>query len=210
MPCGEHEDAQSRSGRALFESINVFAELMENCRFKDLATSVLASFNKGARVGRPDEQLLHRINAERLQITSRFASMFSKGGPLHYDKRPEGHKILCLAPTWKVVNEINDAAFENLRRTNQHYRMWATHTEETKGPVNKEEAAKLSALFSRPGGSNKSSHSFNYLDIAIGSRVQMNTNVATNLGTCNIYLPCSKSLIKSSHVGCIKAYSAGL
>ena len=63
-----------------------------------------------------------------------------------------------------------------------HYRMWATHTEETRGPATSSQAAHLSTLFSRPSGSNKSNKSFNFLDIAIGSRIQLNANVATNLG----------------------------
>jgi hypothetical protein len=140
MKCGDLESAESRAGRELFEDINVYAELMENCRFRDLTASPLASFNKTARIGQPDVELLDAINA-RVQINADYESLFHDYGPLHPTKRDNGHKILCLAGTWKVVNEINDAAFHSLRKTKQHYRMWATHTEENRGPVTPTEAA---------------------------------------------------------------------
>lgn len=179
---GDFESPESRAGRKLFEDINVYAELIENCRFKDINASPLANFNNSARIGCPNENLLDQINAQCLQINPQFSLLFSEGGPLHPSKRPDGHKVLCLAPTWKVVNGINDEAFASLRKTKQHYRMWATHTDENKGAVNRQQAAHLSTLSSRPTGAKKSSHSLNYLDLAIGSRIQLNNNVATDLG----------------------------
>lgn len=63
------------------------------------------SFNKTARIGEPDEELLNAIhNAQCVQVNPDFYSLFSSDdnttGPLHPDKRPDGHKVLCLAPTY--------------------------------------------------------------------------------------------------------------
>lgn len=111
MPRKANEDHKSLLGRRLFESMNVFVELTENVRMKDVTDRTLPDFNRTARIGEPDLHLLNELNSTRTVL-------YETVGPLIADleKTVDGkgnirgpdnaRKILCLAPTWDQVRMI--------------------------------------------------------------------------------------------------------
>ena len=91
-PKVDKQDRWTLEGYALWQQINAFVELTENCRFKDLSTSLLASFNRVARIEEMTEDLLARMNAQCLCITYDEAMRKIKAQP-----NIDAEKVVTLA-----------------------------------------------------------------------------------------------------------------
>ena len=103
------EDYNTKKGRALFDLINVCIELTENCRIsKDSQSSVLANFNRTARIGQPDEALMNTLNSTRLSLHKHVGTLI-KDIATTYDSEgllrgpDKAAQVLVLAATWDQV-----------------------------------------------------------------------------------------------------------
>ena len=93
------------------------------------------------------------------------------------------------------MHTINNECFRQLQQDNSlHYRIWAHHKSKDSNQCSKHAQEKYSHYASIEGGKDKTfgrpsgcPHAYNYLDLAIGSRVQLTDNLATELGLYNGY-----------------------
>ena len=152
---------QIKKGRIIWNNLNEYFELTENCRFKNIKESPLAEFNETARIGIPNEKLLNMINSkcivsneERLQ--------------LYLNERPKNDQDLTvyLATTNKVVKDINYKALKRLKASgNFNTKIYAEHisTENKITEIKDEELRKLYIENYDPPN----------IELAIGSRVRI-------------------------------------
>ena len=75
--------------------------MTENCRFTNIDDSPLAKFALGARIGRPDENLLQEMNAYCLAGDGENALSDA------LQRHPNGYRMVVLAPTHKAVDSVN-------------------------------------------------------------------------------------------------------
>ena len=108
-PPRANENTYTKKGRALFDLINVCIELTENCRIsKDSQGSVLANFNRTARIGQPDEKLMNLLNGTRISLHKTVGPLL-KDIAQTYDSQNvlrgphKASQVLVLAATWKQV-----------------------------------------------------------------------------------------------------------
>jgi len=103
--------------KLLWSKLTTAFILTENCRFDNISESLLAQFAEGARVSNPDMRLIDKINLVCL-VDSRehLQQRLAERDLLHnstclpsqiLDKR----KVVILAPTHEVVNEINSKVY---------------------------------------------------------------------------------------------------
>ena len=90
-------------GKMLWDKINVFVELKRNYRFSGSSEELLPSFLHGARIGDPDQSLLHKINGTCIMTSVSTAVARSNDA------------AIWIAPTNALVDEHNTRALESLR-----------------------------------------------------------------------------------------------
>ena len=156
---------QARSGQKIWHTLNEFAELTENMRFKNDTSGVLQNFLAGARVSKVDENLLQHMN-KRMMLTADEAKL--KADP----------RAVWVAHKKEDVAQFNSDDFQcKLRNGVAAFRIVAQHTAATDLKAHPNEAKKL-ILYktTNPQGLPI------YIDIAIGSRVSCTQNLGTQIG----------------------------
>ena len=154
-------------GRAIWHSMTDYIELTEACRYLDGNDSVLAKFLTAARKGIVHEDILVTINERYKMSVDETISLANE-------------KAIWMANTKKEVEKINNMCFDNLTKNGKlSYRIVAEHipskalipfpNEQTKEELYKYE----------------DDNSPSYIDLAIGSRVSINKNLATQIGCYN-------------------------
>ena len=101
-PKPEKQDKWTVEGYDLWAGLNDFVELLENCRFKDLSSSLLATFNNKARIGEVTEELIARMNAKCLCLT--YEDALEK---INARTNRDNSKVITLACTNEQVNKRN-------------------------------------------------------------------------------------------------------
>lgn len=91
---------------------------------------------------------------------------------------------IWLAATNHTVNNINDLCFSNLQKTSPHYRCVCHHETAVEQPVlpqNENSTITNESLFKYPSDKLPPP----YVDLAIGTRVRLTQNIATQIGLYN-------------------------
>lgn len=164
-------DAKAVTGRDLWFTLNRYLSFAVSTRYDGHTGIDLDNFLKGARVGVPEVDYIDQLNA-RMCITIQEA--MQKTHP----------KALWLASTKKEVMEINIFMYNNLvKRGNFAYDVVAHHT------TSKEHGTKVSKekrkqLFKDTEWKilKKTNITPGVLRLAVGSRVKVTENLATQLG----------------------------
>ena len=162
--------------------MNIYHPLTENCRFKDITTSTLANFNHGARVCAPNNDLLDDINSTRIVVNADNLEQELR-------KRVPDDTLFTttLAYTNAECNTINDECFDLLRtRGAEHTYIFATHSTSSPSGLGADELNDIKQI-SLLSVKNKAYDS-PFLRVAIGSRMRITSNIATQLGTCKLSL----------------------
>lgn len=164
-------EVKAVTGRDLWYSLNRYVNFKVSTRYDGHTGVDLDRFLKGARVGRPDTAYIDRFNA-RMCITVEEA------------KRKTHPKAMWLASTKKEVDDINKFMYNDLvKRGNFAYDVVAHHTTsmERGGRISKKERIKIfkDTEWKTP---RKSNITPGVLRLAIGSRVKLTENLATQLG----------------------------
>jgi hypothetical protein len=165
-------------GLETWDGLNEFVILTENTRHKDDASPVMNSFLKGARIGRIDEKLLHKMN-ERVMTSVASA------------KRLAGPDAVWIAHTNKIVKQFNEDDFkERVESGLTHFRIIARHTPASQ-LIDAPDAVTIQKLLKtrRPNCPPP------YLDLAIGTKVSCTKNLGTQIGKIQIR-QCSYILAK--------------
>jgi hypothetical protein len=160
--------SNAKLGRDLWLQISTYFELTENCRFVDGEDATFPQFIHNARIGQVDETALDKINYKCLCVDVQEAMIRAN------------RKAVWIAPTRAKVAEHNDRNFEMLKAEGAYYfRIIAVHkaTSQQQQAPNEEELAELFK--------NNDKDYPTHLDIAIGSRVRVTENLATQLGVFN-------------------------
>jgi PIF1-like helicase len=169
---------KSLKGLETWDGLNEFVILTENTRHKDDASPVMNSFLKGARIGRIDEKLLHKMN-ERVMTSVASA------------KRLAGPDAVWIAHTNKIVKQFNEDDFkERVESGLTHFRIIARHTPASQ-LIDAPDAVTIQKLLKtrRPNCPPP------YLDLAIGTKVSCTKNLGTQIGKIQIR-QCSYILAK--------------
>ena len=155
-------------GRQIWQTMTDYFELTEACRFLDGNNSALATFLSGARKGIVDDDILTVINERYFMSVDEIMTLAHE-------------KAIWMANTKNDANIINDKCFKNLIKQNKMaYRIVAEHTSGVSllPPPNeskKEELFRYESDYYGPAS----------IDLAIGSRVSINQNLATQIGVFN-------------------------
>jgi hypothetical protein len=156
-----------KKGRLIWNDINEFEELTENCRFRNDNTPIMGRFFSGARVGTINNDYLDIVN-ERVVLSPEAAK-----AQCHPD-------ALWIANTHKEVNKINKADFDSKLADNIiHYRIISQFKTATDLEPNPSQTMKQQ-LYNKFNPKKP-----NYIDLAIGTRVLVPTNLATQIGIFN-------------------------
>ena len=154
-------------GRAIWHSMTDYIELTEACRYLDGNASVLAKFLTAARKGIVHEDILVIINERYKMSVEETISLANE-------------KAIWMANTKKEVENINNMCFNNLTQNGKlSYRIVAEHIP-SKALIPFPDEQTKEELYKYEDDSSPS-----YIDLAIGSRVSINKNLATQIGCYN-------------------------
>ena len=179
-----YSDSDNRSIRRGYEiwhtDMNYYSVLTENCRFTNLSDSVLASFNVGARIGNPDENLMNQINAscyvgDHNELDNRLETKYTAEDRI---------KTVSLAFTNVEVDKVNEVEFHKLcQKGAQHTTIRARHTT---GANNDDVTTDIAESLQ-----NTTSNEYDsaVINLAIGTRCRCTQNLSPQLGkTKTIYV----------------------
>ena len=167
-------DRAIRRGYEIWHTeMNYFNVLTENCRFSNLSESVLASFNVGARIGVPNEDLMNEINAscyvgDHIELDIQLDTKYTAEDRI---------KTVSLAFTNVEVDKVNDIEFHKLcQKGAQHATIRAIHTTGANDEdVSPEIAESLHNTILKEYDST-------VINLAIGTRCRCTQNLSPQLG----------------------------
>jgi hypothetical protein len=154
----------------LFKILNEYIELTENCRFNNAELSIFAKFLHYARTGNNKViQYLDEINKACIELTPTTSS------------KCNNPNTLWLADTNKDVSKINHNKLQQLLNSSPvAYRIISRHTSvrqliSAPNQLIKEKLYKIQ----------HDKHCLPYIDLAVGARVMVTKNLATQIGIYN-------------------------
>jgi hypothetical protein len=172
-----------RLGLLLWKKLNVFIELIENFRFAEGPDCLLAKLLVGARVGKPNLDLLCELNGQRTVL-----SVAQAEARCHKD-------ALWLAPTKELVQEHNDRGSKHLQEARPRplvYRSVAKHhayneVSEGQTTVSRNVAVQLCKCKEVYVGKSHNKEELPPIEIeyVVGGRVRVADNDGTQLGIYN-------------------------
>ena len=167
---------QAVIGRELWTKINTYAELTQNFRCRNHPNDMLPPFLQSARVGKADKQLVEQIN-DQCYAT-------------HKDDMKCHPQALWISPTNAQVDLYNKQAFDRLVATGvATYRAVAIHSIADHSMKNKITSIKvIQNLFKATTtvvGKKVTRLASTDINFAIGQRVRVTQNLATQLGIFN-------------------------
>ena len=164
----ESDKVATVRGRAIWHSMTDYYELTEACRYLDGNNSILAAFLSSARKGVVKDELLKEINARYCMSTSEAITKTHE-------------KAIWMANTKIEVAEINEICYNNLIKQNKiSYTIIAEHVPGNAMVAHPSEKTR-EELFKYDNDQIPLSH----LDIAYGSRMSINQNLATQAKVFN-------------------------
>jgi hypothetical protein len=161
--------------------VNYFHELTENKRHgSDLTTKPLADFLVGARKGAPVQAKLDMMN-QRIQLSAESPAI----------KAALARGAMMLAATHAEVDEFNKRVFAHLVAQHQpHYRIWASHISGEVGARPFTEDQRRGFMRTKIANGVRAPL-LPYIDLAVGSRVKVIHNLATQVRYSSVKLKIS-------------------